>query len=158
MNIKLIRAGITLSLAVIVLLPYVVSATAVIDLAPVAMAATTTEPVDPGVPVVETRFNETGKFLALMPLKFAVNVRINPDGRVVLGYPWYSKLTVDRRETLVDELRVAVDNALRALTVGKVVAEGDAKLKDRFSTEEAAAILAAVNRVLEHNFGTEEAR
>lgn len=153
MKNKLISASVMFAITAAVLLPVAgAGAAAVIDLGQTAAAADTA-----GVPAVETRFNETGKFLALMPVKLTVTVRVTPEGGVELGYPWYSKLTLDRQDKLATELKVAADNALRQLSVGKVTAGGEAR-KESFSPEEAAAVAAAVNRVLEENFGTEEAQ
>lgn len=149
MNTKLVSTAITLGLVVLVLLPQAMYAAAVIDLGPAATATAATD----SVAAVETRFNETGKFLALMPVKFTVTVRVTPDGVVALEYPWYSRLTIDKRDKLTTELKVAADNALRTLAVGRVTAESDGRPKERFSAEEAAAVAAAVNRVLEENFG-----
>jgi hypothetical protein len=123
-----------------------VSAAAVIDLTPAATA--TAEERDTGL--VLTRFEETGRFLALMPVPLSVTVRVTPEEGVALEYPWYSALTVDSREALTTELKVAVDTALRATTVGKVVAAGE---KKSFSPEEVSAIKAAVEEVLEKRFG-----
>jgi hypothetical protein len=149
MNLHTLKAGTLFTLAVLVAAPYAASAAAVIDL---GMAATATAPAL-GVEAVETRFNETGKFLALMPLKLAVVARVMRTGEVTLSYPWYGKLTIDRKEKLATELKVAADNALRTMAVGTVGALGGSR--ERFTPEEAAAVTAAVNRVLEENFGAD---
>jgi hypothetical protein len=151
MNIKLTSAGIGLGLAVLALLPRAADAAAVIDLGPAAAA--TAE--DEAVLAVETRFEERGKLFALVPVRLTATVRVLPGGEVILDYPWYSRLTLDKREKLATELKVAADSALRSLAVGKVTAATDGAPKERFSAEEAAAVAAAVSRVLEENAGEE---
>ena len=148
MNLTTTKVSFALVFAASVLVPYAASASAVIDLSRAVAVAEEEE-----VQSVDTRFNETGKFLALVPVKFTVTVRVSPDGSIALQYPWYSNLTVDKRDKLSAELKVAVDTALHGLMVGKVAAEGG--VKKYFSAEEASAVSTAVGKVLEENFGTE---
>lgn len=149
MNIKLIRVGVTLALTFITL-PFVASAAAVITLGP---GGTTSDSGVESIESVEIHFNEVGKLFALVSVKFSATVRVDPTGRVALEYPWYSRLTVDRREALTSELAVAVDNALHGLMVGKVVGAGEVEPKSYFSAEEASVVQVAVNSVLKQNFG-----
>jgi hypothetical protein len=149
-SLTLINASLALTLILGVGLPYGVSAAAVIDLGPSIVLAAEEEP---GLEVIEMRFVDTGKLLALMPVKFDVTVRVKPGGAVALEYPWYARLSVDRRELLTNELKVAVDNALRALTVGSVRAEGG-RAPRSFSSQEAQAVRQAVDGVLERMVGT----
>lgn len=127
--------------------PAAAAAHAVIDLTPPAYAAGEAQ-----VASVEARYRETGKLLALVPVTFSASARAYAAGGVELDYPWYSFLTVDKREKLESELGVAVDSALRRLGVGTVTAAGESR-KESFSPEEAAAVSEAMRQVLEENFG-----
>ncbi|MBX4206462.1 hypothetical protein KW784_01615 [Candidatus Parcubacteria bacterium] len=134
-------APLTLMLA----LPLAGSAHAVIDLTP-ALAAD-----DAGAESVAVTYRETGRLLALVPVTFTVRATAHADGTMELEYPWYSFLTVDKRDKVEAELKVAVDAALRSLAVGSVKAGGEAK-RTAFSPEEARAAATAMKRVMEDNF------
>lgn len=109
---------------------------------------------DPGVEVVEVRYEETGKILALVPVTFTATARAHARGTITLRYPWYSVFTLDRQDKILAELKVAVDSALRERLVGSVVGAGEPPPRKKFSAEEAQVIAAAMDRVLAENFGT----
>lgn len=96
---------------------------------------------------VEVKYKETGKFLALVPITFTVKAVANANGEVELNYPWYAFLTVDNEERLETELKVAVDNALRARTVGSVRAEGEVE-SPFFTASESAEVAGEMHAIL----------
>lgn len=75
---------------------------------------------------VVVRYKERGRFLALVPITFTVMAIARADGTVELIYPWYSKFTIDKQDEIETRVKIAVDNAMRAQTVGSVRAEGEA--------------------------------
>ncbi|MBX4181643.1 hypothetical protein KW807_02150 [Candidatus Parcubacteria bacterium] len=99
------------------------------------------------VDVVEVRSKDHGHLLALVPVDLNVTVRAHADGTVEVIYPWYSVLTVDNKEDLETQVKIAVDNALRAEEVGRVRAEGEV-INPTFSTQSAAHVRAEIEKVL----------
>ncbi len=100
---------------------------------------------------VELRHRQEGRLLALFPITFTVTAVAFADGRVELRYPWYSAFTVDNKEELNTKAKVAVDNALRARTVGSVRAEGQVA-SPRFTAGESAIVARELASVLSSNF------
>lgn len=97
--------------------------------------------------MVEVRYREEGKFLALIPLDFTASAKAYADGRVEIDYPWYSFLTVKGSQEAETRAKVAVDNAIRARAVGSVRAEGETE-NPRFTAAESATVAAELHSVL----------
>ncbi|MCR4279656.1 MAG: hypothetical protein NUV78_02900 [Candidatus Zambryskibacteria bacterium] len=97
--------------------------------------------------MVEVRYKQKGRILALVPITFTVTATVTADGRVEIKYPWYSTFTIDNKEEVKTSAKVAVDNALRAKAVGSVKAEGDA-MNPKFTASESAAVAAGLHKVL----------
>ncbi len=104
---------------------------------------------------VEVRYKQQGRFLALVPITFNVKAVVDAEGKVDLNYPWYAFLTLDDQEKIKTELKIAVDNALRARAVGSVRAEGQAE-NPRFTAAESAEVAAQVHAILRSNFEASE--
>ncbi len=102
---------------------------------------------------VEVKYKEKGRLLALLPVTFTVSARTHANGEVEIDYPWYSFLTVDNHDKVETEMKVAVDNALRARLVGSVKAEGESK-NPVFTASESAMLAAEMQRVLKANIAT----
>ncbi len=100
---------------------------------------------------VEVRYKERGKLLALMPVTFPITAKATPDGAIELEYPWYSFLTLDNKEKLETDLKVAVGHALRSRLVGSVQALRT-EPQESFSAEESAVVSAEMERVLRESF------
>ena len=96
---------------------------------------------------VEVKYREEGQLLALIPITYTVSVTAKADGTVEVKYPWYSIVTVNRKDDIESRAKVAVDNALRARMVGVVRAEGQAQ--ESFSAAEAADVAAQIHAVLQ---------
>ena len=96
---------------------------------------------------VEVKYKESGHLLALIPVTFTVTVIARADGTVEVKYPWYSIVTVNRKDDIESRAKVAVDNALRARMVGSVRAEGQGQ--ESFSAAEAAEVAAQIHAVLQ---------
>ncbi|MDO8424163.1 MAG: hypothetical protein Q7S54_00950, partial [bacterium] len=96
---------------------------------------------------VEVKYEEEGRLLALIPVTFTVSVVAKADGTVEVEYPWYSVITVDKRDRIEVQAKVAVDNALRARLVGSVRAEG-IEAEPRFTADESAEVAAQIHAVL----------
>ena len=113
------------------------------DLNAYAQAAIEADPSIAGMnfapDVVEVRYKESAKFLALIPMRFTVKAETHADGSVSVEYPWYSFLTVDNRDRIETELKVAIDNTLRSRLVGSVRAEGEVQ-NPTFTPAESAQI------------------
>lgn len=103
---------------------------------------------------VEMKYKQEGKFLALIPITFNVTAKAKANGEVELSYPWYAFLTIDNGDEMETELKVAVDNALRARTVGSVQAEGEVE-NPTFTASEQAEIMAQMQAVLSSAFESE---
>ena len=103
--------------------------------------------------MVELRYRQKGKFLALVSVNFPVRVRAHADGTVEVDYPWYSFITVDNEERIATEIKIAVDTALKSRTVGRVVAEGK-KENPAFTAAESVDIAEEIQRVLRANVET----
>lgn len=101
--------------------------------------------------MVEVRYKQKGRILALVPITFTVTATVTADGRVEIEYPWYSTFTVDNKEEVKTSVKVAVDNALRAKAVGSVKAEGTAE-NPKFTALESAAVAAGLHKVLKAAF------
>ncbi len=101
------------------------------------------------VKVVEVRYEDEGKFLALLPMSLTVVARAYPDGKVEVEYPWYSFLTIDNREKIETELQIVVDTTMRWRMVGSVQAQGK-EANPSFSAEEAREMRIEMNTVLAH--------
>ncbi|OHA92014.1 MAG: hypothetical protein A3J09_00760 [Candidatus Zambryskibacteria bacterium RIFCSPLOWO2_02_FULL_51_21] len=100
------------------------------------------------VEVVEVERTQKGMLLALVPITFNVRATADARGNVKLEYPWYSALTVDRRQEVETKARVAVQNAMKGRLVGLVVAEGEAE-NPYFTPSEAQAVEKVLISVLE---------
>ncbi len=100
---------------------------------------------------VEITYREKGTLLALMPVTFSIMARAGADGSIELFYPWYSFLTVDNRDQLETDMRVAVNNALRLRLVGSVQAEKTATTSTFFPVE-SALVASEMERILKKNF------
>ncbi len=96
---------------------------------------------------VTVKYKEKGRFLALVPMTFTVRAVAHADGTLELDYPWYSFLTLDSRDEVETDLRIAVDNAIRAHAVGSVRAEGQAE-NMTLSASERAEIAAEMHAIL----------
>lgn len=96
---------------------------------------------------VTVKYKEKGRFLALVPMTFTVSAKAHADGTLELDYPWYSFLTLDSQDELETDLRIAVDNAIRAQAVGSVRAEGQAE-NATLSASERAVIAAEMHTIL----------
>ncbi|MDP2641901.1 MAG: hypothetical protein Q8P21_01255 [bacterium] len=103
---------------------------------------------------VEVIYKQKGRLLALVPITFNVRAIARADGTVEVRYPWYSFLTVDNREEIEAQVKVAVDTALRARTVGSVQAEGESE-NPSFTAAEKAAVSSRVHTVLKSTFENE---
>jgi hypothetical protein len=101
---------------------------------------------------VEVSYKEEGKFLALVPVPMSLSARAYPDGTVEVRYPWYSFLTVTKREKMESEMKVAVDSALRFRLVGSVQAAGTSR-EPAFGIAESAQVAHALEQVLKENLG-----
>lgn len=99
---------------------------------------------------VSVHYKERGKFLALVPITFTAKATATADGRVELDYPWYAFLTLDNQEKIKTELKVAVDNTLKARAVGSVRAEGEVE-NPSFTASESAEVATRMHVVLRSN-------
>lgn len=96
---------------------------------------------------VEVKYKENGQLLALIPITFTATVVAHADGSVEVKYPWYSVVTVDKKSKVEAQIKVAVDNAMRAWMVGSVKAEGE-EVNPKFSVSESAEVAAQIQAVL----------
>jgi hypothetical protein len=96
---------------------------------------------------VEVSYKQRGRLLALVPISFTAKAIAKADGDVELDYPWYAFLTVDDHEKLRTELKVVVDNTLKARAVGSVRAEGEV-MSPRFTASESAEVASEMHAVL----------
>ena len=100
--------------------------------------------------VVEVQYEEQGKFLALLPINLTISAKAYANGKVEVNYPWYSFLTVTKKDKIESEMRVAVDNAMRLSMVGSVQASGE-PVNKTFSASEAEGVVRAMKHVLAEN-------
>ena len=84
---------------------------------------------------VEMHYKEIGRFLALVPITLTIRAVAHADGNVVVSYPWYASLTLDKKKELETELGVAVSSTLKALRGGTAVSESG-----KFTAIEAGAV------------------
>lgn len=96
---------------------------------------------------VTVTYKERGRLLALVPMTFTVRALAHADGTVELNYPWYSFLTLDDQDEIETDLRIAVDNAIRAHALGSVRAEGESEHL-ALSASERATIAAEMHTIL----------
>jgi hypothetical protein len=96
---------------------------------------------------VEVKYREKGRFLALVPMTFTIRAVAHADGTVELEYPWYSFLTLDNKDELETDLKIAVDNAIHAQAVGSVRAAGQAE-KATLTAAERAEIAEEMQAIL----------
>jgi hypothetical protein len=90
-------------------------------------------------------YKDEGKLLALIPISLRVKVAAYPDGSVEVGYPWYSRITVDRQTELKSRIGVAVATAMKSDSVGVLSA---AQTPAKFSPHEAALVSSKILEVL----------
>lgn len=95
---------------------------------------------------VEVMYKQKGHLLALIPITFTVRATAHADGSVELDYPWYSAITIDNKQEVETELKIAVDNTLSARYVGSVRAEGPEATE--LTAAESAQIASAMHSVL----------
>lgn len=96
---------------------------------------------------VELRYKQDGLFLALVSVPMTVRAEAKANGDTTLDYPWYSLLTVDHSSEIQTEMKIAVQNALYARTVGSVQSAGDSK-HPKFSVNEAADVADHIHKAL----------
>lgn len=105
---------------------------------------------------VEVSYKEEGKFLALVPVTMKAKAVAKADGSFDLDYPWYAFLTLDNKDQIETNLKIAIDNTLKARTVGRVQAEGEAE-SPVFTASESAAVAAEMHAILRSSFSGEGA-
>lgn len=96
--------------------------------------------------VVEHR--QKGILLGLVPISFNVKVVAYAKGNVEVEYPWFSVITIDKRDEVKTKTRVAVDNALKASALGSVRAQGEPS-NPRFSAAQTEIVRKEIIRVLD---------
>lgn len=102
---------------------------------------------------VTVTYKAKGRLLALVPMSFLIRATAHANGKVELTYPWYSFLTLDGRDQLETEMRVAVDNALRAQALGSVRAEGEAE-NSTLTPAQKAILAREMNAILKASVAT----
>ena len=93
----------------------------------------------PAIETVEVVHKQRGMLLALVPITFNVRAVADARGNVKIDYPWYSKITVDRREEVETRAKIAVNSAIKESLVGSVVAGGQPN-NPRFTTAQAETV------------------
>ncbi len=101
----------------------------------------------PAIETVEVVHKQKGMLLALVPITFTVRAVADARGNVRIDYPWYSKITVDRRQEVETRARIAVNGAIKESLVGSVVAAGESD-NPRFTEAEAKTVEKVLINVL----------
>lgn len=114
-------------------------------------AVTPSETEEEFTNIVEVSHKQRGILLALIPITFQAKAIADARGNIKIIYPWYSKLSLDKKEEVETNARVAVDNALKAGAVGTVKAQGE-NAAPKFSPKQAEAVEKALLKVLKNAF------